>query len=196
MSLNNFKSPFEAFKAWLDEAKESEPNYPEAFTLSTVSKEGLASARTLLLRGISESHYTFFTNYNSKKGFEIQSNPKASMLFYWKSIKKQVRIEGTCSLASSEVSDQYWNNRPYESRLHAYVSKQSQTIDLEPSQINSLFKSVRAEHPIEIPRPKNWGGIDLKPNYFEFWEEGDYRWHKRVSFSLEDSQWSSKLLYP
>ena len=189
-------SPFKIFKSWVEEAKESEDSYPEAFTLATVSNDGQPSARTLLLRGITDTHYTFFTNYNSKKGLELQENSKATMLFYWKSTKKQIRVEGICTKSSKEVSDDYWNQRAYESRLHAFVSKQSQNIDIEPAEVNSLFKEVRTKHPLEIPRPENWGGFDLKPTYFEFWEEGDYRWHKRNSFTLKENVWVSSRLYP
>ncbi len=191
--------PFDIFKTWLEAAKELEPSYPESFTLSTISQKGQPSSRTLLLRGLSDTHYTFFTNYNSKKGLEILFNPKASMLFYWKSIKKQVRIEGTCKPSSNEVSDEYWKNRPYESRLHAYVSEQSKKIELSKSEVNKKFKDTRTEYPIDIPRQKNWGGYDFIPNYFEFWEEGDFRWHKRVSFELDTNNkenWLKNQLYP
>ena len=191
-----FNSPFEVFKDWFDEAKKNEESYPEAFTLSTVSKDMQPSSRTLLIRGISDTHYTFFTNYDSKKGVELEENSKASMLFYWKSTKKQIRIQGQCKFSSKKVSDDYWNNRPYESRLHAYVSQQSKSIEIEQSKINELFKNVRSEHPLEIPRPKNWGGFDLTPDYFEFWEEGEFRWHKRICFDLKDNEWLVSRLYP
>ena len=194
--MNNSSSPFEIFKEWLEEAKKKETSYPEAFTLSTVSQQGQPSSRTLLLRGLTDTHYTFFTNYDSKKSLEIKNNSKASMLFYWKSTRKQIRIEGLCSFSSPEVSDNYWNNRAYESCLHATVSKQSKTIKTEQSKINSLFENIRIKHPIKISRPRNWGGFDLKPSYFEFWEEGDHRWHKRVNFTLKDSKWVSENLYP
>jgi pyridoxamine 5'-phosphate oxidase len=189
-------SPFEIFNVWFSEAKEHESSYPEAFTLSTVSKKGQPSSRTLLLRGFSDTHYTFFTNYNSKKGSELKEIAKASMLFYWKSTKKQIRIEGTCTYSSKEVSDNYWKNRPYESRLHAFVSKQSEVLQIDQSKVNSLFKQVRTDYPLDIPRPLNWGGFDLKPHYFEFWEEGDFRWHKRLSFSLDGDNWRTERLYP
>jgi len=189
-------SPFEIFKDWFNEAKENETSYPESFTLSTVSKDNQPSSRTLLVRGISDTHYTFFTNYESQKGLELIENKKASMLFYWKSTKKQIRIQGQCKFSTEKVSDDYWNNRPYESRLHAYVSKQSQNIEIEQSKVNELFKKVRSEHPLEIPRPKNWGGFDLTPDYFEFWEEGEFRWHKRMCFDLKDNEWLISRLYP
>ena len=188
-------SPFEVFKSWLEEAKKTEPNYPEAFSLSTTSKDGQPSSRTLLLKGVTDTHYTFFTNYDSKKGLEIKANSKASMLFYWRSTKKQIHIAGTCKFSSPEVSDNYWNSRPYESRLHAFASKQSKVLkEIEKSKINSILKNLKAKYPIDIPRPENWGGFDLTPTYFEFWEEGHFRWHKRLAYTLGDSGTDSGTL--
>jgi len=188
--------PFKKFNDWFEKAKETEFSYPESFTLSTVSNNLQTSSRTLLLRGISESELTFYTNYNSKKGSELGENNKASMLFYWKTTQKQIRVEGQCEKSSSTASDEYWAKRPYESRLHAFVSKQSEVINLNKSEINSLFKEVRSKYPTDIPRPEHWGGFNLKPNYFEFWEEGDFRWHKRESYTLINNEWTLKSLYP
>lgn len=194
--MSSLQKPFETFHLWFNEAKEKEESYPEAFTLSTVSQKGQASSRTLLLRGLGEEQFTFFTNYNSKKGQELSQNSKASMLFYWKSTKKQIRIQGECRKSSAKVSDNYWKGRPYESRLHAFVSNQSQELSLSSSEINSLFKELRSKYPENIPRPENWGGFNLEPRYFEFWEEGDFRWHKRQSFELSAQEWITKSLYP
>ena len=196
MSDCNF-NPFRLFTTWYEKAFDSEDSYPDAFSLATVNSQNQPSNRTVLLKLYDDESFTFFTNYDSQKGLELQENPKASMLFYWKTLKKQIRIQGEFYKSSKKTSDDYWITRPYESRLHAYLSKQSRELKLSTSQINSLMKETRAMHPTEIPRPENWGGFTLKPVYFEFWEEGDFRWHKRNTFTLSSNNtWETKKLYP
>lgn len=194
---NDTKNPFKIFKDWYTQALKSEDSYPDAFSLSSSTLEGRPSCRTVLLKIYDEQSFTFFTNYNSQKGQELIKNPQASMLFYWKTLKKQIRIQGDFIKSSKEVSDNYWSTRPYESCLHAFISNQSDELKLSSSEINNLMKETRRKHPQQIPRPENWGGFTLTPDYFEFWEEGDFRWHKRMVFKLNDEKkWDTKKLYP
>lgn len=176
---------------------ETEESYPDAFSLATSTPSGRPSCRTVLLKLYDSHSFTFFTNYDSQKGKELIANPQASMLFYWKSLKKQIRIHGEFIKSNKQVSDDYWSTRPYESCLHAYISKQSSELKLSRSEINNLMKETRRKFIKEIPRPDNWGGFTLTPDYFEFWEEGDFRWHKREIFKLNSEKlWESKKLYP
>ena len=190
------QNPFEIFETWYQDAQEKEEQYPNAFTLSTASKEGAPSARTVLLKLNDKKSFTFFTNYNSQKAQEIMENKNVHMLFYWKSTEKQIRIQGCAQRSSKITSDQYWVTRPEESRLHAALSNQSEILP-ENFEYETESKRLKALHPNGIPRPDHWGGFDIIPSYFEFWEEGEFRWHKRQSFELDKSgNWDSETLFP
>ena len=190
------QNPFEIFETWYKEAQEKEEHYPDAFTLSTASKDSIPSARTVLLKLHDKKSFTFFTNYESQKAQEIMENKNVHMLFYWKSSQKQIRIEGKAQRSSKITSDQYWVTRPQDSRLHAALSKQSDTLP-ESFDYETESKRIKALHLNGIPRPDHWGGFDIIPSYFEFWQEGDFRWHKREAFSLnKSSDWEVEKLFP
>jgi len=189
-------NPFTYFKDWFDEAHQKVKENPNAVTIASASLDGKPSARTVLLRGFSEEGFMFFTNYNSRKSQELISNPQASMLFYWRGIERQIRIEGSITKASSKASDDYWNSRHPDSQANSAFSKQSSIMTDENEvevKLNEFKTSLDAKG---TPRPENWGGFVLKPEYFEFWSEGPNRWHLRHAFLLNNNKWDLNRLYP
>lgn len=190
------KDPFKQFNLWFAEA--SDGGVPEfnAMTLSTVSADCKPSSRIVLLRGLSENGFSFFTNYNSRKGKEIERNNSASLLFFWPQMERQIRIEGTLLKLSPEESDDYFKSRPKESRIGAWVSEQSSVISnrkhLEDKYLEIADNFINSE----VPRPPYWGGFSLKPNYFEFWQGRQNRLHDRISYSLINSKWKIERLAP
>lgn len=189
-------APYKIFSTWYEEAKKFEDSYPNAFTLATSTPDGVPSARTILLKRILPEGFVFFTNYNSQKSEELLENPNVHMLFYWKSTKKQIRVRGVIGKASDEISDEYWATREYDSNINSALSQQSSQIK-DDFDYNKALAALKKEHPSSISRPENWGGFVINPQYFEFWKNGENRWHKREVFSLNDeSDWESQLLYP
>jgi len=191
----DFKTPFLKFEDWYAEAKLKESSYPDAFTLSTFGPDGFPSARTVLLKLKDHEKFTFFTNYSSQKGLELSAHPKVHMLFYWKNTEKQIRVRGTAKKASKEVSDAYWKTRALDSRLNAALSDQSSEISSD-FEYKKSFDALKKQNPTSIERPDHWGGIEITPDHFEFWEEGEFRWHKRQTFALTENGWDTKVLYP
>lgn len=194
--LKSFETPFLKFEDWYTEAKKKEDSYPDAFTVSTYGQDGFPSARTVLLKLQDHEKFTFFTNYSSQKGIELLAHPKVHMLFYWKNTEKQIRVRGLATKASKEVSDAYWETRALDSRLHAVLSNQSSEIPSD-FEYKKAFGDLKAKNSTSIARPDHWGGVEIKPDYFEFWEEGEFRWHKRQTFDLSaEKEWNTKILYP
>ncbi len=192
----SFKDPFSYFNAWFDEANEKVANNPNAVTLASCTKEGKPSARTVLLKGHSKEGFMFFTNYTSRKSKELIENPNASMLFYWRGLERQIRIEGKIEKTSKEESDKYWNSRHPDSQANSAFSKQSSIMTSQDSTEAELSKFKESLDGKGISRPENWGGFVLKPEYFEFWSEGPNRWHLRHTFSLKGNDWILERLYP
>ncbi len=187
--------PFELFLAWYGEAQ-NDPDYPaETAALATSTTDGRPSVRFLYFRGIREGGFSFFTNYDSRKGHELSDNPFASMAFYWHRLGKQVRIEGAVERLSSGESDSYWQTRPRESQASALASHQSQLLIHEAA---FLAEIDRVEHGNSAPiqRPANWGGFKIIPTAFEFWTRGDHRRHQRVRYERVGDGWRSTRLYP
>lgn len=188
--------PYILFKKWFEEAIKNEPSYPDALSLATSDKKNQPSVRIVLLKKFEEDDFIFFTNYSSHKAEELLTNPKAELLFYWKSTKKQIRIRGKVEKISKEASDSYWESRDYTSRLNSYLSKQSSTLP-EDFSYHKEIETLKKEFPEKVPRPDGWGGYSLKANYFEFWQEGDYRWHTRFSFTKKpNGGWDKTNLFP
>jgi pyridoxamine 5'-phosphate oxidase len=186
-------NPYEQFAQWFDDAGKAEMLEPNAMTLATATKTGKPSARVVLLKAFSEAGFVFYTNYGSRKGMEISENNQAAILFYWDAMERQVRIEGIIERVELKLSDEYFANRPYESRLSAIVSEQSHVIP------NRQFLEDKLEEIRNIgvvKRPANWGGYLLKANYFEFWQGRANRLHDRIVYSLENSNWAIKRLAP
>ena len=194
----DLKDPMQLFKVWMDEAKKTEPNDPNAVALATSNKKNLPSVRMVLLKDFNENGFVFYTNLNSQKGIELKENPNASMCFHWKSLLRQVRISGSVSLVSDKVADQYYNTRGYESRIGAWASKQSKVLSSRDELINSIedYKK-RFNDQNNVPRPSHWSGWNLSPLTIEFWLDGDSRIHERLKYSKDDNGiWTQSLLSP
>lgn len=193
------KNPMEQFVAWLDEALHSDEIEPNGMTLSSVDEEGNPSSRIVLLKETTKSGFIFFTNYESKKGKEIEMNPKGAILFWWKMLFRQVRVEGIIEKISAEESFLYFKSRPVESQIGATISPQSKVIKgrevLEEAFIN-LEQKVKSEN-LDLGLPNNWGGYILKPTLFEFWQGRESRLHDRVQYSMDSiGNWKLERLAP
>ncbi len=188
--------PIDQFSLWMKDAIQFVPDDPTAMILSTVSLSGMPSSRIVLLKDFNTEGFTFFTNYGSRKGQEIFSNPNASILFYWKELERQIRIEGLVLKTDSEVSTNYFDSRPFESRIAADVSKQSSEIKNREELDESFVKLKEYYDKRPIVRPVNWGGYILKPDYFEFWQGRENRMHDRIIYVLENDLWEIKRLAP
>lgn len=186
--------PFDLFKSWMTDALEhvSEPN---AFVLSTVNAEGKPSSRVLLLRGLDDKGFVFFTNYNSQKSQDIESNPSVCMNFFWYESERQVRISGRIEKLSSEASDDYFNSRPYESKIGAWSSPQSSVIESREV-LNKNVKDFSSQYTEDVPRPPHWGGYCIVPDKIEFWQGRSSRLHDRFVYSLEGEEWKTVRLAP
>jgi pyridoxamine 5'-phosphate oxidase len=184
--------PFIHFKTWYDERVRTFKGDPTSMALATGG-----SVRMVLLKGWSIEGFVFFTNYRSKKAQQIEADPYGSLLFYWPELKKQIRIEGRIKKITPKESDEYFQTRPYISKLGAHASKQSSPMDNYRTLIRDVVKLI-IKHPTYVPLPENWGGYRLEPGIFEFWSAGSFRLHKRISYIWEPSsgEWQKSLLYP
>ena len=185
------------FETWWNEAVKSEISEPNAMTLATASADGVPTARIVLLKGFDKRGFVFFTNYNSLKGEQLHENPRASLVFFWKELERQVRVMGVIEKVSAAESDEYFNSRPEGSRIGAIVSPQSSVIesrDWLESQV-----AVRAQEltGTDIPRPEYWGGYRVRPAILEFWQGRSNRLHDRLQYSLTDEgEWKIERLAP
>jgi pyridoxamine 5'-phosphate oxidase len=186
--------PFDLFKSWMTDALEqiSEPN---AFVLSTVNAEGKPSSRVLLLRDLDDKGFNFFTNYNSQKSQDIESNPHVCMNFFWYQSERQVRVSGRIEKLSSEASEDYFNSRPYESKIGAWSSPQSSVIESREV-LNKNVKDFSSQYTEDVPRPPHWGGYCIVPDKIEFWQGRSSRLHDRFVYSLEGEEWKIVRLAP
>jgi pyridoxamine 5'-phosphate oxidase len=190
--------PFELFDKWYEAAKKKEINDPNALALATSSKNNVPSVRMVLLKDFSKNGFVFYTNLNSQKGNEIKENPSVSMCFHWKSLLRQVRINGKVTSVQNTVADKYYNSRAYESRIGAWASNQSSILNDRQELINSIDKfKKKFNEKDNVPRPDHWSGWNLKPDSIEFWLDGDNRIHERLKFLLNsDGSWKKVLLSP
>jgi pyridoxamine 5'-phosphate oxidase len=190
--------PVSLFKSWMDEAKQSEPNDPNAVSLATSNKNNFPSVRMVLLKDFNTNGFVFYTNLNSQKGKELKENPKAAMCFHWKSLLRQIRINGTVTQVSDEDADVYYNSRAYESRIGAWASKQSEEL-VNRKQLDETIKEFKKKYGDEkkVPRPEHWSGWNLSPLSIEFWLDGDNRIHERLKYTKgSKGQWIKSLLSP
>jgi len=202
LGLNNcfldLDDPIQLFKVWIDEAKKSEPNDPNALSLATSNKDNLPSVRMVLLKEFNQNGFVFYTNLNSQKGNELKENPRAAMCFHWKSLLRQIRVSGTVTQVEDEIADQYYNSRDYESRIGAWASKQSKELNNRDQLMNSI-KQFKEKYNDEskIPRPSHWSGWNLSPTSIEFWLDGNSRIHERLKYiKVKNSSWIKSLLNP
>ena len=190
-------NPLNLFKEWFDEAKKHEINDPNALSLATSDKKGIPSVRIVLLKDLQDDSFVFYTNLNSEKSKSLNENSTASMCFYWKSISRQIRITGKVNLVSSEVADEYFSSRPYDSKIGAWASNQS-TVLKNRDEIITSIENFKKKYPKskEVPRPSHWSGWELKPDTIEFWLEGKNRIHERLKYIKKKNKWQKILLSP
>ena len=204
MQENKFKDvdlrtddPIGFFGAWLAEARQREPEYGEAVTVATADKNGRPSARTVLLRDYGENGFVFYTNHQSRKGCELLENPYAMMLFYWKSLARQVRIEGAVSVVDDATADAYFQSRPRECRIGAWASNQSRAVVARDTFDERIKEFTAKFEGGEVPRPPHWSGFNLKPEKIEFWNEKQFRLHDRIVYTKTNDGWDGgQLLFP
>ncbi len=187
--------PLELFDSWFQQAEALELNDPNAVALATCTPDGVPSVRMVLAKRTGEERFCFFTNALSRKGGELAANPKAAMCFHWKSLRRQVRVEGTITELSAAESDAYFQSRARRSQVGASVSRQSQELGSR-AELETLVREFEMEHTGELPRPSHWGGYCLHPNRIEFWLDGDNRLHDRFLFRLTGKGWQKVRLYP
>lgn len=190
------KNPFTQFSTWWDEAVGSAIDEVNAMALSTVSPEGMPSSRIVLLKGFDEQGFVFFTNYNSNKGKQIERQQFVSLLFFWKELERQVRIDGIASKVTADESDAYFHSRPVGSQLGAWASPQSQKIT-DRSVLEQALESVKTKYSENtIPRPAHWGGYRVKPSKIEFWQGRSSRLHDRILYERVHENWQISRLAP
>ena len=187
--------PLAIFDAWLKEAEQSEPNDPNAMALATADAQGRPSVRMVLLKGHDARGFVFYTNRDGRKAGELAANAQAALLFHWKSLRRQVRVEGAVSIVSDAESDAYFASRSRASQLGAWASDQSRPLD-ERATFEARYAEIDARFPDTVPRPPFWGGYRVAPSAIELWEDRPGRLHHRRLFTRTDDSWDMGLLYP
>jgi len=190
------ENPYTLFDAWMADAIGAEPVDPNAMTLATTTPDGRPSARIVLLKEVSEAGFVFYTNTLSRKGGELAANPHVALLFHWKSLARQIRIEGTAAPVSPEEADAYYATRPRISRLGAWASDQSRPLP-ERAVLEARVAEMEARFPGEdIPRPPHWSGFRVTPDRFEFWQDMPFRLHDRIVYAKRGKFWGGERLFP
>ena len=195
LESNIGSNPFIQFKFWFDLVLKSEVIEPNAMTIATATKNGIPSARMVLLKGFDETGFTFFTNYGSRKGKELFENPFASLLFWWREFERQVRIDGKIEKISRKESEEYFNVRPLKSRYGALTSNQSKVVE-NREVLEKRFLDLEKQFSENPPTPENWGGYKLIPNKFEFWQGRRDRLHDRICYEKDKDDWTIYRLQP
>lgn len=191
------KDPFDQFKEWWEEATSADIDEVNAMTLATVDANGKPAARIVLLKGYTHEGFVFFTNYQSAKGQDLAINSNAALLFFWKELERQIRIEGTVEKIDPADSDAYFHSRPAGSRIGAWVSPQSKVIP-DRAFLENNYKQLVEKYPDEnkVPRPPHWGGFIVKPESFEFWQGRSSRLHDRLKYTKNAEGWIRERLAP
>ena len=186
--------PFDQFARWFEDVRLLEAD-PTAMALATTTRAGRPSVRTVLLKGVDDRGFVFYTNYRSRKAREIAESPFVSLLFYWRSLERQIRISGSVERVSQAESDAYFATRPLESRLSVYASDQSEPIDSR-AVLESRFEDARRTHGDTVARPEWWGGYRVIPDEFEFWQGRPSRLHDRLQYTKQGGAWRRQRLAP
>ena len=190
--------PFALFDSWLTEAQASEPNDPNGMAVATVDADGQPSVRMVLLKEYDARGFVFYSNYESRKGQALIANPRAALLFHWKSLRRQIRIEGPVEQVTEAEADAYFASRPRDSRIGAWASQQSRPLESRFALEKAVAKFA-AKYPVgDVPRPAYWMGFRIRPVQFEFWSDGAFRLHNRIDFRRDapDGDWRKQRLYP
>jgi pyridoxamine 5'-phosphate oxidase len=195
METLEFVDPLEGFARWFREAEESEPNDANAAALATATPDGIPSVRMVLVKRADESGFCFYTNAESRKGLELQSNPRAALCFYWKTLRRQVRVEGPVTPMQAADVDAYFHSRTRDSQIGAAISQQSRPL-ASREELEVRFRKFAQDHPGEVPRPSYWRGFCLHAQQIEFWISGEHRLHNRFLFTREDAAWKRTRLFP
>ena len=198
-SIERRETPFALFKAWFERAQQTEPSLPDAMSLATVDAGGMPNSRLVLLKDITRDGLVFYTNIESQKGVELAQNPKAALCFHWKSLGRQVRVQGITELVSDEEADAYFANRPKDSQIGAWASAQSRVLEGRFA-LEAEVARYAAKYALrKVDRPAFWSGYRLRPLRFEFWQERKFRLHDRLVYrrdSVTQKDWVTEHLFP
>lgn len=188
--------PIEQFRRWFDEVLQAGIRQPNSMALATATPQGDPSVRMVLLKGFDEHGFVFYTNYQSRKGQELEANPQAELVFYWEEVNRQVRIHGSVAKVSASESEEYFQTRPYGARLGALVSQQSRHL-ASRAEFEAALEDLKHRYPVEVPRPPHWGGYRLTPDRMEFWQGRENRLHDRIEYRRTSARsWQLARLFP
>lgn len=189
--------PYDLFAEWLKDAEAKEVNDPNGMALATVGADGMPSLRMVLLKGVDSEGFVFYTNYESKKGTQLLGHAKAALLFHWKSLRRQVRVEGEVTQVTAAEADAYFASRPKQSQIGAWASQQSRPL-ASKFELEKRVALYAARYGLTgVPRPPHWSGFRIHPRYLEFWQDGAFRLHDRLVYHREGSgTWRTERLYP
>ena len=190
------EDPFALFAAWFKEAEEKEANDHNAMAVATVGEDGMPSLRMVLLKGVDDGGFVFYTNLESRKGRQLGASPKAALLFHWKSLRRQVRIEGAVQVVSDEEADAYFATRHKDSQIGAWASKQSRPLEGRFALEKEVARCAAKYALGRVPRPPFWSGFRIVPQRIEFWHEGAFRLHDRLVYHRQDEGWRTERLFP
>ena len=195
--FEDLDKPIDLFKNWFKKAEETEINDPNAVALGTADQKSQPSVRMVLLKGLSDKGFVFYTNFNSKKGSDLKINQHASMCFHWKSLRRQVRVIGKVEQVTEKEADDYFNSRPYKNRVSAWASSQSEKLESRDVFFNRI-KEFEKKYPDgnKVPRPPHWSGWRILPHAVEFWLDGEGRIHERLNYINDNAKWKKEILYP